>query len=317
MKTMIKCLKCVLMLLVVALEPGPVQAATGAMSCDAMSSMSCAAMERKRMLVNGIDSVLINGHMRHYRMVLPKTVQPNTPLVVLLHGYGGGNLNNETCMDSVARRCGFALCVPAGLCDPKGKRSWNVGYPFQEGWALDDVDDLCQLTKYVQKRYGLSPTDAFLTGMSNGGEMCYLMAYRNQTTFKAIASVAGLTLQWMYKGLVPQRPVPFMEIHGTEDRVSEWTGDLPNAGGWGAYVPVPIAVNRMVALNRCTHEVVEEVPVLKPSNGHRVFLHRYLGGDAGCDVWLYQVVGGTHCWHTVDMNTGAVIWNFFSQYLQR
>lgn len=317
MKTMIKCLRCVLMLLAVALEPVPVKAATGAMLCDAMSSMSYVAKERKRVLVNGIDSVLINGHMRHYRMVLPNTVQPNTPLVVLLHGYGGGNLNNETCMDSVARRCGFALCVPAGLCDPKGKRSWNVGYPFQEGWALDDVDDLCELTKYVQKRYGLSPTDAFLTGMSNGGEMCYLMAYRNQTTFKAIASVAGLTLQWMYKGLVPQRPVPFMEIHGTEDRVSEWTGDLPNAGGWGAYMPVPIAVNRMVALNRCTHEVVEEVPVLNPSNGHRVFLHRYLGGDAGCDVWLYQVVGGTHCWHTVDMNTGAVIWNFFSQYLQK
>ena len=244
MKTMTKYLGCVLMLLAVAIVSEPVQAASGA--------MSCVAKEKNRVTENAIDSVLVNGHMRHYRMVLPKMVQPNTPLVVLLHGYGGGNLNDETCMDSVARRCGFALCVPAGLYDPKGKRSWNVGYPFQEGWAVDDVDDLCLLTKYVQQKYGLSPTDAFLTGMSNGGEMCYLMAYRNQTMFKAIASVAGLTLQWMYKGLEPQRPVPFMEIHGTEDRVSEWTGDLPNAGGWGAYMPVPIAVNRLVALNRCT-----------------------------------------------------------------
>lgn len=264
------------------------------------------------------DSVLISGHMRHYRMVLPSQAKPGIPLVVLLHGYGGGGFDApQTCMDSIARTRGFALCVPEGLRDPKGQRSWNVGYPFQEGWQVDDVDDLCQLARYVQKTYRLSATDAFLTGMSNGGEMCYLMAYRNQTTFKAIASVAGLTLQWMYKELDARRPVPFMEIHGTEDRVSEWTGDLANQGGWGAYLPVPIAIGRMVALNRCTHEEVRPVPVASPHNGHQLFLHHYEGGDAGCDVWLYRVVGGTHCWHTDDMNTGDVIWRFFSQFVEK
>lgn len=129
MKTIIKYLGCVLMLLAVTKASVPLYAATDAMSCDAMLSMSCDAMlsmscvakEKNRVTENAIDSVLVNGHMRHYRMVLPKMVQPNTPLVVLLHGYGGGNLNDETCMDSVAQRCGFALCVPAGLYDPKGK----------------------------------------------------------------------------------------------------------------------------------------------------------------------------------------------------
>lgn len=265
---------------------------------------------------NNLDSVEINGRMRRYRILLPATVDSHTPLVVLLHGYGGGeDLWQETCMDSIARTEGFALCVPQGLKDPTGKRSWNVGYPMQEGWTVDDVDDICRLTHHLQKKHRLSPTDAFLTGMSNGGEMCYLMAYSNRTTFKAIGSVAGLTLVWMYKQLTPSRPVPFLEIHGTEDRVSEWTGDLDNRGGWNAYLPVPIAVGRMVALNRCTHECQEEMPTINPSGGHRIIKHSFLGGDNGCDVLLYEVVGGTHCWHTNDMNTGRVLWRFFSRFL--
>lgn len=264
--------------------------------------------------IETMDSVKVNGNMRRYRLVLPRHTDGHTPLVVLLHGYNC-DIDPVTCMDSIARAEGFALCVPQGLADPTGVRGWNVGYPMQKGWQVDDVDDLCRLVRHLQRKHKLSPTDAFLTGMSNGGEMCYLMAYSNRRVFKAIGSVAGLTLVWMYKQFTPQRQVPFMEIHGTEDRVSEWTGDIDNRGGWNAYLPVPIAVGRMVALNRCTHEQVEELPARTPSNGHRVVKHSFLGGDNGCDVWLYEVVGGDHCWHTADMDTGQELWRFFKQYV--
>ena len=262
------------------------------------------------------DSVRISGRMRTFKMVIPNDIKPSAPLVVLLHGYGGGDFDAPTCMDDVARAHGFALCVPQGLTDPNHERSWNVGYPMQKGWGVDDVEDICKLTRAVQRKYSLSKTNVFLTGMSNGGEMCYLMVYRNKTLFKAIASVAGLTLEWMYKGLMPKVQVPFMEIHGTEDRVSEWTGDLANKGGWGAYMPVPIAVGRIVALNRCTHETIERIESLNPANGHYIMKHSFLGGDNGCDVFLYEVVGAPHCWHTGDMNTGDEVWHFFARYLQ-
>lgn len=262
------------------------------------------------------DSVRISGKMRTFKMVIPKDMKPGAPLVVLLHGYGGGDFDAPTCMDDVARAHGFALCVPQGLTDPNHERSWNVGYPMQNGWDVDDVEGICKLTRAVQRKYSLSKANVFLTGMSNGGEMCYLMLYRNKTLFKAIASVAGLTLEWMYKGLMPKVQVPFMEIHGTEDRVSEWTGDLANKGGWGAYMPVPIAVGRIVALNRCTHETVERIESLNHTNGHYIMKHSFLGGDNGCDVFLYEVVGASHCWHIGDMNTGDEVWHFFARYLQ-
>lgn len=261
------------------------------------------------------DSVKVDGHMRHLAMYLPDGLQPDAPLVLILHGYGAG-IWRENPMLAVADRHGFAVCLPQGLKDPQGEPSWNVGYPFQQGWKVDDVKALCRIARHVQQRYRLSRENTFLTGMSNGGEMCYLMAYSKQSTFKAVAPIAGLTMAWIYNTMQAPFPIPLMEIHGTEDRVSEWAGDMENKGGWGAYLPVPVAVGYWVARNRCTQETTERVESLKGKEGHPIIKHRYSSPTTGCNVWLYEVVGGVHSWHTGDIDTGEEVWQFFSRYLK-
>lgn len=261
------------------------------------------------------DSVKVDGHMRHLVMYLPDGMQKGAPVVFVLHGYGAG-IWRENPLVATADRHGFAVCIPEGLRDPQGERSWNVGYPFQRGWKVDDVKALCRMARYVQKRYHLSRENTFLTGMSNGGEMCYLMAYSKQKTFKAVAPIAGLTMAWMYERMDAPRPIPLMEIHGTEDRVSEWTGDMENKGGWGAYLPVPVAIGYWVAKNRCTGEQVERIESIQGQEGHPIIKHRYSGSTTGCDVWLYEVVGGVHSWFTSDMDTGEEIWQFFARYIK-
>ena len=259
------------------------------------------------------DSIKVDGYMRQFVMYLPDGLKPDAPMVVLLHGYGAG-IRRDNIMIAPADRHGFAVCIPQALKDPKGEPSWNVGYAFQQGWKVDDVKALCTIAREAQKRYHLSRRDAFLTGMSNGGEMCYLMAYSNQYTFRAVAPIAGLTMAWTYEQMEATRPIPLMEIHGTEDRVSEWTGDLKDAGGWGAYLPVPLAIGYWVAKNRCTQEVTERVESLKGNEGHPVIKHCYSSPTTHCAVWLYEVVGGVHSWHTDDIDTGEEIWQFFSRY---
>ena len=259
------------------------------------------------------DSIKVDGHMRQFVMYLPDGLQPDAPLVVILHGYGAG-IRRDNIMIAPADRHGFAVCIPQGLKDPKGEPSWNVGYSFQQGWKVDDVKALCTIAREVQKRYRLSRRDAFLTGMSNGGEMCYLMAYSNQYTFRAVAPISGLTMAWTYGQMEATRNIPLFEIHGTEDRVSEWTGDMEDNGGWGAYLPVPIAIGYWVAKNRCTIEETERVESLKGNEGHPIIKHRYSSPTTHCDVWLYEVVGGVHSWFTDDIDTGEEIWQFFSRY---
>ena len=261
------------------------------------------------------DSLKVDGYMRRFDIFLPEGIKPDAPLVFYLHGYGG-QIYHDNPMVETARREGFAVCIPQGLKDPKGKPSWNVGYPFQEGWKVDDVKSLSKMAAYAQKHYHLSRENTFLTGMSNGGEMCYLMAYSKQKTFKAVAPIAGLTMVWMYRDLEASRPIPLFEIHGTEDRTSEWTGDLDNKGGWGAYMPVPQAIGYWVARNRCMKEETERVESLNKENGRHIIKHRFTNSATGCDVWLYEVVGGKHTTHTEDIHTGDEIWNFFRKFVK-
>jgi polyhydroxybutyrate depolymerase len=258
----------------------------------------------------------INGMERSCVMYLPAGLKENAPLIFVIHGYGGFADPKSYHMNPVADKYGFAVCYPKGIKDGRGNPCWNVGYPFQADMKVNDVEVLCKMAKLVQKKYKLSAKNTFLTGMSNGGEMCYLMAYSKQNTFAAVAPMAGLTLVWMYQKLEAPAPIPLFEVHGTKDHTSEWFGDLTNVGGWGAYMPVPTAVNYWVAKNRCLEEKVDTLPVKNKTNGHYVITHKFINGIHGNEVWLYEIVNGPHAWPDADINTGEEIWKFFSKYVK-
>ena len=259
------------------------------------------------------------GLEREYYLYRPEGLKAGAPLVIVLHGYGGSALKGKKAMMDVADKNGFAVCYPQGIKDPKGKPGWNVRYPSQEGMKTDDVKFLIALSKELQKRFDLSPKNTFLTGMSNGGDIIYLIAMRAPKAFKAMASIAGLQFNWMETEYSYKHPLPFMEVHGTQDHTSEWLGDPENKGGWGAYIPVPAAVSRIIAVNGCTEEYVTELPRREGRN--QVTLHQFKAGRPAVkggrptEVWLYKVEGGNHSWSDKDMDTCSEIWRFFSQWI--
>ena len=238
------------------------------------------------------------------------------PLVVVLHGYGGKALGDGLRFIELADLYGFAVCWPQGAEDGTGHSCWNVGYPFQAGYRIDDTAYLRRLVRHLQNDYGLSRKNVFLTGMSNGGEMCYKMAAEHPETFSAIASIAGLTLTSMSTDY--RRPIPFMEVHGTDDSVSAWCGDPENRGGWGAYLSVPAALSHIISANRCVGETISEIP----AEHKRVILHRFTGGlpafknGSPADVLLYEVLGGDHSWSDRYIPTCDLVWEFFSRYVR-
>ena len=258
---------------------------------------------------------IIDGVERTYKLYLPANIKRKAPLVFVLHGYGGSFNLDDKGFNEAADRHGFAVCYPQGSKDGSGKNCWNVGYPFQADMSVDDVSFLCKLAKKLQKEHNLSRRNTFCTGMSNGGEMSYLLAYERQNTFKAVAPIAGLTMEWMTKAYTRTRPIPLFEIHGTEDRTSEWTGDLANKGGWGAYIAVPDAVNYWVERNGCKRETVDTLP-LKSAGLNRVVTHKYIDAKGGKDVWLYEIIGGRHTWGNKDIDTAEEIWKFFSNFIK-
>lgn len=279
-----------------------------------LTAPTFAAMTRSRTSYQTYNCT-INGIERTYKLYLPANIQPDAPLVFVLHGYGGSFDLDHVGMNEVAERHGFAVCYPQGAKDGRGKPCWNVGYPFQADMAIDDISFLSKLARQLQKRHNLSRKNTFCTGMSNGGEMCYLLAYSKQTTFRAVAPIAGLTMAWMPEKYTRTRPIPLFEVHGTQDRTSEWTGDLENKGGWGAYIAVPDAIDYWVKRNSCDKEEHEQLP-LKTANANQVIAHRYTDTEHGNDVWLYEIVGGGHTWGEKDLDIAEEIWNFFSKFTE-
>lgn len=252
------------------------------------------------------------GYEREYYLYVPDSMHHSRPLVIMLHGYGGKAEGYRPEMLKTAMRHGFALCVPQGLPSPKtSKTGWNVRYPKQEGMTVDDFSFIMNLGREVCRVRGLDRKNIFLTGMSNGGEVCYAMAWLYPRFFRAIASVAGLTMAWLPdENRLPKRGVPFMEIHGTQDRTSLWNGDLKGKHGWGAYLPVMDAVELIARMNSncaCTSQPLEK----KSAKANDVVLHRYQGGNA--ETRLYEVVCGKHSWALSDLDTTEEIWKFFEQ----
>ena len=136
---------------------------------------------------------LHNGLNREYIYYAPVNIQPDAPLVFVAHGFTGSaqGIMNYCGMNTVADQNGFAVCYPQGTSDSWGDNFWNVGYDFHSGVTVDDVGFIVSLASYLQSTYQLSTVNTFFTGMSNGGELCYLLACEVPNVFRAFAPVAG------------------------------------------------------------------------------------------------------------------------------
>lgn len=251
--------------------------------------------------------------VRTYAMYLPKDLKPGAPLVIYTHGYGS-KTRWRTGLNGTAEREGFAVCYPDGAPDSRGKDGWKVGYPPQESMTIDEAEFFTKLKEEVCSRFNLSRENSFMAGMSNGGDLCYQLAFTAPGLFRAYASVAGLLFECTYLNNPLPQPVPFMEIHGDADKTSMWEGDHENTGGWGRYIPVPLAVSTMATANRCCSMRTETFPTLTDST-RTITRTIYYDAPSGFDVEVYKVGGAPHSWHVKDVNTHEVVWRFFKQYL--
>ena len=260
-----------------------------------------------------------NGQIRDYYLYSPNSIQNHAPLVFVLHGYGGsaGGMIGYSDMNAIAEENGFAVCYPEGISDQGGANFWNVGYEMHENQTVDDVAFLSSLANYLQAEYGFDSQNTFSTGFSNGGDMSYMLACQANNIFRAIAPVAGCMMEEIYN-TCDSSPVPVLEIHGRNDSVTLWNGDMQNNDGWGAYYGTEEGIDFWVETNNCMSNENIILPNTNTSDGSYIINHKYSDCIDNAEVWLYEVVNGGHDWPgssgNMDINTSEEIWSFFSQY---
>lgn len=272
---------------------------------------------------SGIQGFTHDGLERTYYLHVPLDLPAHAPLVSVMHGYSGSaeSTMGYSGVNDLADEHGFAVFYPQGTDDSSGNAFFNVGYQFHQdnGMTVDDLGFIRALTAHLQQAHTLSTEHVFATGMSNGGDMSYLLACQASDIFKAIASVAGTMMQHIHASCAPAKPMPVFEIHGTRDDVTYYDGDMANADGWGAYLDIPAVIEFWVDLNNLDQYSATDLPDTDPSDGSRVVFERYQSETSVNEVWLYRVEEGGHNWPGVwgnrDIDAGQVIWTFFSQYV--
>jgi len=164
-------------------------------------------------------------------------VAADAPLVMVLAGGGcyGQQYAKQGLLNSIGDKHGFVLVYPTAFHPPTKKPCWHAGYTphFPE-----DVDAECailtdrdmkdgviqQTMEIVKSKTGVvyNPRLIFATGMSNGGDMTEVLAYRGLVDAVALAC-ACLTVK-MYESAGPARPMPVTMFHGWEDDQTYFKG---------------------------------------------------------------------------------------------
>jgi polyhydroxybutyrate depolymerase len=217
--------------------------------------------------------------------------------------------------NALADEFGFAVCYPQGTNDSYGNAFFNVGYDFQFNENVDDVGFILALNDYLQANYALDETAVYGTGMSNGGDFCYLLACQASDVFQAVAPVAGMIMQDIMDACTPYSTTNILEIHGTEDDVTYYDGDPTNQDGWGAYPSIPETMDFFVDLFGLVSEGTEELPNTDATDGSEVEVTAWSNEAACPQLELYKVIGGGHdwpgAWGNMDIDASLVAWEFF------
>ncbi len=166
------------------------------------------------------DHVLVHGGLeRAYRVHLPPRLPVGAPLVIQLHG-GGGNgrgLDRLTRFHALADQERFAVVSPDGF-----RRHWNDGRI--PGNPVDDVGFLAALIDHAAAWLPINRRQVYVAGISNGAMMAARLAAHLADRIAAFAQVAGTAAEDAPSWWRPDRPVPFLQIHGTDDRIVAYGG---------------------------------------------------------------------------------------------
>lgn len=118
------------------------------------------------------------------------------PLIVVLHGHGGGARGMIQAWKNVAAKFGAVLVAPQALDKVGEGFSWTVSYE-SEYLALRAIEE-------ARKKHNIDPKKIVLTGFSQGGMMTFNIALTHPEMFAGAIPISGF---YDYRvAAVPDKP---------------------------------------------------------------------------------------------------------------
>lgn len=270
----------------------------------------------------------LDGRDRMALVHIPKSYDSHraTPLVVAMHGGGGGAIfqadDSKYGLITKSEQAGFIAVFPNGVSEAGNGllATWNAGKCCGKARdeQVDDVGFLRALVADIGKRANVAPRRVYAIGMSNGAMMAYRLACEAGDVFRAIMAVSGTDNTVT---CAPRRPVPILHIHAHDDPLVLFDGGAGDKLRFGDaitdFVSVPATVARWVKLDRANPEPRRVLSVA----GAYCDLHDAATGGAPVELCVTET--GGHSWPggqetraeespSQAIRANELMWDFFS-----
>jgi len=240
--------------------------------------------------------LIVNGTTREYIIYVPEnyTGTSSLPLLLSFHGLTSNmEFNfNYTNFDQLAEDENFIVVHPNGISN-----TWTVS-------ANDDTDInfIVALLNQLEEDYNIESNRIYSTGMSMGGFFSFSLACRLSDRIAAVASVTGSMYQPAINNCSPVKPMPILQIHGTEDGTVQYSSVAGLLDFWTSHN------------NTDDLPIIFNIPDSDTGDGSTVERFEYLNGDSDVEVQHLKITGGGHEWPgfqgNMDINASEEVWSF-------
>ena len=273
-------------------------------------------------------SVKVDTTTRWFKLVIPSEYDHTEPRP-LLFAFHGGNLSMGFMLNNrqdLIQRCeqeNWILVFPNGsnLSDNRGSSAWNGIHCCGAAMYLN-VDDNGFVRKMVDTLSVILKIDAnrvYAMGGSNGGMLTHRLAAEMPDIFAA-AAASMATIGGQIDSLnpvvtvQPTQPIPFMLVHGLNDKSVNYFGGLTKEGS-----RIDISFNESVTLwannNQCTVSQADTT-VVDGQNG-KVWIVSFTNCNSNTEVRSVTIENQGHGWPGLEESgfdgTNAMI-DFLKQF---
>ncbi len=161
------------------------------------------------------EKIGVDGTDRVYRLVVPKSVDLDepVPLVIAFHGIRIDNkdlMPKYSMLNETAEKHNFIITYPNGIDQSWGLRPEKV----KKDLAFFDA-----LVKAIQDKYAIDSNQIYVVGMSNGAYFAHLIGKEGSASVAAVVAHSGAIGLGARRGIRADRKFPVMIIHGDSDQL--------------------------------------------------------------------------------------------------
>lgn len=177
------------------------------------------------------EAIIIDGKSRTFEYFVPKDLKSSSSLVFALHGSNGNvkdtrRFTNYEFERIASERKKQIIVYPLGYENHWNDCRMNASYKANQ----EDVNDIKffeEMITHFHKKFHINKNKVFATGISNGGHMCYKLAYELPEKIKGIAPFVANLPEDFNNDCIPKNvSTSVLIINGTNDPIN------PYEGGW-------------------------------------------------------------------------------------